>query len=131
PLVDALVVVADASGADYQGLGSVEFERALSGGSPERDFPERSGDDHFVIYTGGTTGMPKGVVWRQEDLFFTGLGGGNPTQEPISQPEQLAENAKTRSVVVQFPIPPLIHGAAQLGVFIGLFWGDRVVLVPR
>jgi 3-oxocholest-4-en-26-oate---CoA ligase len=131
PLLRTMVCIDDASGADVGSLGSIEFEEALAGGSPERDFGPRSGEDHFVIYTGGTTGLPKGVVWRQEDLFFTGMGGGNPAGEPIEKAEQLAENALTRSVVVQFPVPPLIHGAAQLGVFIGFFWGDRVVLVPR
>src|SRR5205823_4908100 len=74
PLLRTLVYVDDASGADVEALGSVKFETALEGSSPDRDFGERSGDDHFVIYTGGTTGMPKGVVWRQEDLFFTGMG---------------------------------------------------------
>ena len=131
PLLGTFVFVDDDSGADLTALGSVEFEEAVSKSSPTRDFPARSGDDQFVIYTGGTTGMPKGVVWRQEDLFFTGMGGGNPAGVPIERPEALAENAKTRAVVVQFPVPPLIHGAAQLGVFIGFFWGDRIVLIPR
>ncbi|MGH2662320.1 MAG: acyl-CoA synthetase [Actinomycetota bacterium] len=124
-----LVMVED--GSDDDSPGSVPFEDALAAASPERGFPARSGDDLFVIYTGGTTGMPKGVMWRQEDLFFTALGGGNPTGDPIDRPEQLAENAVARPTVVQFPVPPLIHGAAQLGVLIGLFWGDKVVLVPR
>ncbi len=124
-----LVMVEDGSDADSP--DSIPFEEALAGSSSERGFPERSGDDLFVIYTGGTTGMPKGVMWRQEDLFFTALGGGNPTGEPIERPEQLAENAVAKPAVVQFPVPPLIHGAAQLGVLIGLFWGDKVVLVPR
>ena len=130
-LLKTLLYVDDASGADVEAIGSVEFEAAAAAASPERDFGERSGDDHFVIYTGGTTGMPKGVVWRQEDLFFTGMGGGNPAGVPIERPEELAENAVNRMVLVQFPVPPLIHGAAQLGVFIGFFWGDRVVLISR
>ena len=47
----------------------------MASGSADRDFGPRSGDDHYILYTGGTTGMPKGVVWRQEDVFYS-LGGG-------------------------------------------------------
>src|SRR5205085_2286142 len=71
--------------------GVTSFAEAEAEGSPERGFPARSGDDQFIIYTGGTTGMPKGVMWRQEDLFFSGLGGGAPTGEPVETPEELAE----------------------------------------
>jgi acyl-CoA synthetase (AMP-forming)/AMP-acid ligase II len=131
PKLQHLVMVEDGSTDDPGDLGSVEYEDALAAASPDRGFEPRSADDLFVIYTGGTTGMPRGVMWRQEDLFFTALGGGNPMGDPIEKPEQLAENAAARSQVVQFPVPPLIHGAAQLGVLIGLFWGDKVVLVPR
>lgn len=61
--------------AEPSGLPAVDFADAEASGSPERGFPARSADDQFIIYTGGTTGMPKGVMWRQEDLFFSGLGG--------------------------------------------------------
>ncbi|WP_229857710.1 AMP-binding protein, partial [Streptomyces anandii] len=54
---------------------AVDFTDAEAAASPGRGFGKRSGDDQFIIYTGGTTGMPKGVMWRQEDLFFAGLGG--------------------------------------------------------
>jgi acyl-CoA synthetase (AMP-forming)/AMP-acid ligase II len=129
PTLRHLVSVDDGSGADV--AAAVDFHEARDAGSPERDFEARSPDDQLIIYTGGTTGLPRGVMWRQEDLFFAGMGGGNPTGPPIESPEQLGENAKTRSVVTQFPIPPLIHGAALLGVFIGMFWGDRVILIPK
>jgi acyl-CoA synthetase (AMP-forming)/AMP-acid ligase II len=131
PELRHLIRVEDGSDADCEALGSVEYESALAGASPERGFAPRSGDDLFVIYTGGTTGMPRGVMWRQEDMFFTALGGGNPMGDPIEKPEQLGPNAAAKGQVVQFPVPPLIHGAAQLGVLIGLFWGDKVVLIPR
>lgn len=132
PKLRHLVVVDDASGADISGIGSVLYDEAIGAASPSRDFEPRSPDDLFIIYTGGTTGMPKGVMWRQEDIFFTAMGGGNPLGEPISKPEQLGENAVKRDPpLVQFAVPPLIHGAAQLGVFIGMFWGDKVVLQHR
>ncbi|HEX9235719.1 MAG TPA: AMP-binding protein, partial [Actinomycetota bacterium] len=126
-----LVYVEDESGVDAAGGGAVPFADVLASGSPDRDFEPRSGDDLFIIYTGGTTGLPRGVMWQQEDMFFSAMGGGNPTGPPIEHPEQLAENAKGRTQVVQFPIPPLIHGASTLGVFIGMNWGDRVVLIRK
>ena len=66
-----------------------QYEELLSAGSPRRVFAERSGDDHYILYTGGTTGMPRGVVWRHEDIFFTALGSGNPGGPPITKPEEI------------------------------------------
>ncbi|MBD0843000.1 acyl-CoA synthetase [Streptomyces sp. TRM68416] len=109
--------------------GGSSFTEAEAEGSPERGFPARSGDDQFIIYTGGTTGMPKGVMWRQEDLFFAGLGGGAPTGEPVKRPEELAERvAAGGSGITFFPAPPLMHGTSTLTAFIGFNFGQRVVL---
>ncbi len=86
--------------------GAVPFTEAEAAGSPGRGFPPRSGDDQFIIYTGGTTGMPKGVMWRQEDLFFAGLGGGAPTGEPVKAPEELAQRvAASGAGITFFPTP--------------------------
>ncbi|MFE6336453.1 acyl-CoA synthetase [Streptomyces sp. NPDC057798] len=114
------------------GTTGIAFAEAEAGGSPERGFPARSGDDRFIIYTGGTTGMPKGVMWRQEDLFFAGLGGGAPTGEPVKTPEELAERvAAGGSGITFFPAPPLMHGTSTLTAFIGFNFGQRVVLHRR
>ncbi|MER6628903.1 acyl-CoA synthetase [Streptomyces sp. NPDC000987] len=110
-------------------VDAVPFAGAEAAGSPGRGFPRRSGDDQFIIYTGGTTGMPKGVMWRQEDLFFAGLGGGAPTGEPVARPEELAERvAAGGSGITFFPTPPLMHGTSTLTSFIGFNFGQRVVI---
>ncbi|WP_062646035.1 acyl-CoA synthetase [Streptomyces maremycinicus] len=109
--------------------GVTSFADAEASGSPGRGFPDRSGDDQFIIYTGGTTGLPKGVMWRQEDLFFSGLGGGSPTGEAVKKPEELAERvAAGGGGITFFPTPPLMHGTSTLTAFIGFNFGQRVVL---
>ncbi|MFK4188127.1 acyl-CoA synthetase [Streptomyces sparsogenes] len=122
-------VGAPAEGGPGPDPAPVPFEEAEAQGSPVRDFPARSGDDRFIIYTGGTTGMPKGVLWRQEDLFFSGLGGGAPTGEPVGRPEELAERvAAGGEGLVFFPTPPLMHGTSTLTAFIAFNFGQKVVL---
>lgn len=110
----------------------VPLAEAEAAGSPARDFAPRSGDDRFLIYTGGTTGMPKGVVWRQEDLFFSGLGGGAPTGRPVERPEELAERvAAGGEGLVFFPTAPLMHGTSTLTALIAFGFGQKVVLHSR
>ncbi|WP_406840122.1 acyl-CoA synthetase [Streptomyces sp. AHU1] len=111
---------------------AVDFGDAEAAGSPLRGFPARSADDQFIIYTGGTTGMPKGVMWRQEDLFFAGLGGGAPTGDPVTRPEELAERVAAGGAgITFFPTPPLMHGTSTLTAFIAFNFGQRVVLHRR
>ena len=118
-----------APAADTPSLPVVDFTAAEASGSPERGFPSRSADDQFIIYTGGTTGMPKGVMWRQEDLFFSGLGGGAPTGEPVKTPEELAGRvAAGGDGITFFPTAPLMHGTSTLTAFIGFNFGQRVVI---
>jgi acyl-CoA synthetase (AMP-forming)/AMP-acid ligase II len=114
-------------------LGSVDVDDALAGASPERDFGERSPDDHYVLYTGGTTGMPKGVVWRHEDVFMA-LGGGIDayTNEPVADDQALADKARaTETPLVSLCLPPLMHGAAQWSLMRFLFEGCTSVLARR
>ena len=106
-----------------------EYEAALAAARADRDFRPRSSDDLYVLYTGGTTGMPKGVLWRQEDIFFAALGGGGFGQPPIQTPEELASRvAPEDSRMVQLVIPPLMHGGGQWITFITFFAGGTVVL---
>jgi acyl-CoA synthetase (AMP-forming)/AMP-acid ligase II len=114
-------------------LGSIPFEEAMASGAPDRDFPARSADDHYVLYTGGTTGMPKGVVWRHEDVFFA-LGGGIDayTNERVADEWTLAEKAKLVDAPLRtLNLPPLMHGAAQWGFLRFAFEGNLVVMLRR
>jgi acyl-CoA synthetase (AMP-forming)/AMP-acid ligase II len=133
-----------AKGAVSRAGGTVAYEAVLGAGSAERDLPERSGDDHYLLYTGGTTGLPKGVVWRQEDIFFATLGGGNPGGPPIGRPEQIADTViKNRSLrlspflpegdpgpeqFVSLALGPLMHASGQWPALTTLLGGAKLVI---
>ncbi|WP_054816584.1 acyl-CoA synthetase [Nocardia arizonensis] len=131
-LKTVVVVDDDTAGTVATAPDSVEYETALAAASAERDFGERSVDDIFMIYTGGTTGMPKGVMWRQEDWWRV-LGGGINfvTGEAIEDEWQQAKVGAGNPQLVRYPIPPLIHGGSQSAVFHGLFDGGKTVMLPE
>jgi 3-oxocholest-4-en-26-oate---CoA ligase len=130
PTLRHVLYVEEGSGVEPP-AGALDFDAAVAGQPEGRGFPPRSPDDIHIIYTGGTTGVPRGVLWRHEDLFFAGMGGGNPSGQPASRPEDVAALAAASGVLVSFPVPPLMHGAAQLGSFINFFMGGKVVLIPH
>ncbi|HVT76923.1 MAG TPA: AMP-binding protein, partial [Acidimicrobiales bacterium] len=69
PKLTSFISVGDGAAPE----GAVDWKDALAAQSPSREgFPQRSSDDLYIIYTGGTTGMPKGVMWRQHDIFYAG-----------------------------------------------------------
>jgi acyl-CoA synthetase (AMP-forming)/AMP-acid ligase II len=127
PLLKNFITVGDGDAPE----GAVRFDDAVAAQPDTRDFAPRSPDDLYIIYTGGTTGMPKGVMWRQEDIFFAGMGGGEPVGTPVSRPEEVAERAINRGSLVMFPVAPLMHGAAQLGTWIGFLMSSKVVLIRK
>lgn len=132
PKLKHVVVVEDGTAADFSKYGGVPYEEALAAQPPERDFGERSADDIYILYTGGTTGYPKGVMWRHEDIWRT-LGGGIDfiTGEYVPDEYTMANNAKNGPGLVRLTISPLIHGAAQWAAFGNLFTGGAIVLMTQ
>ncbi len=109
-----------------------DYESALALSSPERDFGPRSSDDLYCAYTGGTTGFPKGVIWRHEDIFFAGMGGGDVMHSGnhIATPEGLAERIPEGGMVA-LATPPLMHVSAHWLLFSLLFGGGKMVFTSE
>ncbi len=131
PAIHTVVVMPETEVVELSSYDGVLWADALDGQSPERDFAERSGDDRYIVYTGGTTGQPKGVIWRHED-FWRVLGGGidfmtGERLEEFSQSQQAASNTP----MVTFPLSPLMHGGAQAALLMHLFAGHLTILAAK
>ena len=135
PNVKTILVVEDGSDVpdnDYERYGGVEFYSAIAQGSPERDFGERSADAIYLLYTGGTTGFPKGVMWRHEDIYRVLFGGTDfATGEFVKDEHDLARAAAANPPMIRYPIPPMIHGATQSAMWMSIFSGQTTVLAPE
>jgi acyl-CoA synthetase (AMP-forming)/AMP-acid ligase II len=128
PLLHTFVEVDDASGAASLD-GATGYEAALDAASGARDFGPRSADDLYILYTGGTTGMPKGVMWRGEDIFFGAFGGGNLGDAPITAPEAVVDTFDLHRRGL--PACPFMHGTAHWMAFATLYSGGTVVISPE
>ncbi len=132
PELRFLLHVEDGSGVPVQEADGEEYEDAIGACSPQRDFPPRSGDDIYMLYTGGTTGMPKGVVWRHEDVFFA-LGGGIDAMSGtrVQEPMEIIRRGQEQNAVSFLTTAPLMHGACQWAVMGGAFEGRKTVLMSK
>ena len=93
----------------------------------------RSGEDLLLLYTGGTTGMPKGVMWRQDDLFNVLGAGGNAVLGigPITTMEEISTRLDPATPgFVLLSACPLMHGTGQFSSLIAMNLGGCVVSLP-
>ncbi len=143
PRLEHVIVVDDGSDRRTALPGAVGYEDVLASGSEAADFGPRSADDLYIAYTGGTTGLPKGVVWRQEDIFFATMTPG----VPVTRPEEVGDNAAAPvhprlrplaeagvavpDVFVSYALGPLMHVSGHWSAFGALLSGGRVVLHPH
>src|SRR5664280_1042397 len=129
-LADRRAVLEVSDGSPAVDVG-VDYEDALAASLEVRDFPARSAGDSYCVYTGGTTGMPKGVLWRHDDIFFAAMGGGDPfaAGNHIGRPEELADRV-LRPGITALAVPPFMHAAGHWLAFSTLFGGGTVVTTP-
>jgi acyl-CoA synthetase (AMP-forming)/AMP-acid ligase II len=129
PSLEHLLQVADESGNPLLD-GAEDYESAVATPAPEQPMPVPSGEDGFLLYTGGTTGMPKGVLWRQHDVYVAAMGGrpfGSP--DAYTSYDQIAQAARDAAGGIRLLMTaPFMHGAAQWSAFHMISSGGAIVL---
>ncbi len=129
PELEVLIQVADESGNELLD-GAVDYETILTTPEPAGGMPTPSGDDLYILYTGGTTGMPKGVLWRQNDIFLSSMGGRPWGSDQFTASyAELADKARAAAGAMSIlVIPPFMHGAAQWAAYTMTTLGGRLVI---
>ena len=107
--------------------GAVPFEEALAAASAAKPDLEWHPDDLYIIYTGGTTGMPKGVLWKHKDILIASLGARRTDGTVIDSLAGYVARA-TASHRKTLPAPPFMHGAGHWGAFQAFHTGGTVVI---
>ncbi|MCC7078059.1 MAG: AMP-binding protein [Acidimicrobiia bacterium] len=107
--------------------GSVALADLLDAPAPAVSLPEATGDDRYILYTGGTTGWPKGAVWRQEDWYFAALGGA---LRGFRTPADAVARAVGSRPLPGIASSPFMHGGGHWAAFVILLQGGTLVLPP-
>ncbi len=126
PGLEVLIQVADRSGNPLL-PGAIDYESALAAASPALPDVRPSPDDLYILYTGGTTGMPKGVLWRSADIYVAAMGGRKPDGSEFASLEEVVAHARAGGQLKTLVGPPLMHGAAQWAAFIMMGMGNGLV----
>ncbi len=127
--VPLLIQVADGSGAALLD-GALDYEAALATADPADGSPHSSADDRYLLYTGGTTGMPKGVIWRVGDMVHGPFGVRRKDGAPITDVNEAVQRALAMRGRV-LPAPPLMHGAGSGIALGGWLAGATIVFQPN
>ena len=130
PLVTQWIEVQDCT--LHREIHTTEYERRANEGDGTPPIVDYSDDDQLFLYTGGTTGMPKGVMWRHDDLFNAMGAGGNPRLNipPSENLPALIERIKQQAAPVNLPLPPMMHGTGLLSAIGAMAMGGTCVTLP-
>lgn len=143
PLLDHVIVVDDGSGLGSSLSDAHRYEELLAAHGPVADFGPRSADDHYIAYTGGTTGLPKGVVWRQEDIYFATMTPGVPVETVDDVPRNAAAAVPPRlaalaaagvevpDTYINYSLGPLMHVSGHWSAWGAMLCGGCIVLHPE
>ena len=125
PTLEVLIQVNDEPGSLLD--GAIEFEAALASSSADKPDLDWNPDDLYILYTGGTTGMPKGVLWTQSDILVASLGARRTNGQVIDDLTGFVARAQA-SHRKTLPAPPFMHGAGHWSSFQAFHTGGTVVI---